>query len=1437
MFDNLASMHSAISLDWAVFTATQSDQKMGIQKIGANRNVMRTAPGSSNFLDVKSSTLTSAPKSGGKGLGVIAPLEDAPSALPSTSLKKQGTHPAGTRLSDSIAALSPDIKQKSVRDRTSSNMTERSALETTCKSMVRANNRTTLLNPDAAVFKTLPILGDSRKVGFAIACTISVADTVDSDDLSLIRDTVVDFGGDIVAITPFMNAAHNIFVTICFVSGHLPSRQTGVMTTLTRKQTLLNYASFLEHLCHDEHFSSSESPVKALSAAAGPIAVASKSNFSSLFVSGECVQESLDILTVSHDEHKVGDQAVITITEDVLNMDEVSDKDIADGSNSIRERHTIQELKSTDHRRMGKGARIKKKLFNVDLGTHQSLNPGMAMPVAFIRRFLNNKQLERCNDYLSASCSPILSDFVDRGVYISNLTGVFTETSLLFMYIGLAGDTHLNDPFSVSSNSATPSAGAKPGTKRTHRQTASSAKKKPPTPFLVFKLARKAIEIAEKELNKVKCDFLSAATMHTTLQISFAAHCAPEVAAYLCCRVQNALAKAKVTESFRCYVRYGEIPWRAGVNGGVFPYGHIVRSIAHNVHNSGHSGKFQGVFLQTDGVNADPSSSYKMLATFADVVFPEGHKSRGKKSVRKQRATTSDDFDENDSFRDASKYHDDSTDSSDDYDSDKDLEDSPSTRARKLASSLAHGIPSSGSTVSSANFRGRGRDKSDPARNLMSIPDYNAADQKDDVIRKQSSSEPDVDVNTVTRLHPTSNQRAEGDILTAYGNTLNGIGEEETLPGQIVTELSSSGLPVVPDVASADRRGSFNVFFAETKSPTDVVTRPQIKPILRSAKHTPQFSSAGSFSQFLKKWVSCTDKLTPACKKVHADSSVVGREELQDILFQQVEALLIANETTITLLEAKGGYGKSSIADSIMALAKALKLTHVRVQSDEASMHDPWAPWKPIIGFLCTAAGMYAKEGLDPILDLLDIDSTERRRAALWLEDILPVSWTTKKEVAPDCSSSLRLSGHERLNLDKLFDEEDEMQEIEEEEANMQASGMLSMKLELFDMLIRALFEQAGSLVLVIEDLHWMDTSSWKLMRRICTVNKGVMIVCTNRPVSKSQAADFAYIISNGHRCRKEVLKRLDPDDLYKMAENSFPSKHVSTDFHERLVTVSRGFAFLASELLRQAKEDPSASILFRGIKELKSLMELEFGSPLPALGNGSHRTAAASSNGNDSRRKKMKKNVQNMSFLIGKKPSIPKTASFAAKTIKANIGGGRRKESILAKSTKKIKGAIKETSVYLRQGRESGIDSKDRKNSMIELAEKGSGKRVAGFESLDDGSNKVSHLEEWLSELRKEEYLSTTDGDLDRVREGIHERVMETSRLIGQASDMYTPAETSTCDQFYNLVKTSDNNSNVGWERVSSHSGVDYYVSDDGTGSNYNFKQAKSTTSSENCR
>ena len=86
----------------------------------------------------------------------------------------------------------------------------------------------------------------------------------------------------------------------------------------------------------------------------------------------------------------------------------------------------------------------------------------------------------------------------------------------------------------------------------------------------------------------------------------------------------------------------------------------------------------------------------------------------------------------------------------------------------------------------------------------------------------------------------------------------------------------------------------------------EMSSRRALVPVLKAG--TNSLHEAIKRNQELNtKWMHCDDILSPACKTVHQKCMNVGRTDLQEMLFRQVETLLLTSESTFTVLESKGG--------------------------------------------------------------------------------------------------------------------------------------------------------------------------------------------------------------------------------------------------------------------------------------------------------------------------------------------------------------------------------------------------------------------------------------------------------------------------------------------------------------------------------------------------
>ena len=158
----------------------------------------------------------------------------------------------------------------------------------------------------------------------------------------------------------------------------------------------------------------------------------------------------------------------------------------------------------------------------------------------------------------------------------------------------------------------------------------------------------------------------------------------------------------------------------------------------------------------------------------------------------------------------------------------------------------------------------------------------------------------------------------------------------------------------------------------------------------------------------------------------------------------------------------------------------------------------------------------------------------EKPRALVWLHDVVPDKQQRNSPLLRSSggavvhkskgrTASILGQEHRKGSIYEALNDVKTLETIEAEEKNMGAAGILTMKLELFEMFIKSLLNKIGPIVMVMEDLQWMDLSSWKLLRRLCTIQNGVMMVCTTRPVSRNQILDYTWVVNKATNGKKEV--------------------------------------------------------------------------------------------------------------------------------------------------------------------------------------------------------------------------------------------------------------------------------------------------------------------------
>jgi class 3 adenylate cyclase/tetratricopeptide (TPR) repeat protein len=208
-------------------------------------------------------------------------------------------------------------------------------------------------------------------------------------------------------------------------------------------------------------------------------------------------------------------------------------------------------------------------------------------------------------------------------------------------------------------------------------------------------------------------------------------------------------------------------------------------------------------------------------------------------------------------------------------------------------------------------------------------------------------------------------------------------------------------------------------------------------------------------------------------------------------------AALKRGQGALVVLEGEPGIGKSSIGADWLARAREAGVTTLVGAAKEIDASTPYHAWRTVFERLLGLEGVVARRPRrERTLSRLRRDKASLRLAPL-LEPLLALD-------LPDNSVTSQLSG-----------------EVRADNTN--------------DLLLGLLNEEAstGPTMVVIEDAHWLDSSSWSLLLRARREIPAMLLVVTMRPMGDAESDRLATI-------RPEIttlrIGALEPGDALALA-------------------------------------------------------------------------------------------------------------------------------------------------------------------------------------------------------------------------------------------------------------------------------------------------------------
>lgn len=280
-------------------------------------------------------------------------------------------------------------------------------------------------------------------------------------------------------------------------------------------------------------------------------------------------------------------------------------------------------------------------------------------------------------------------------------------------------------------------------------------------------------------------------------------------------------------------------------------------------------------------------------------------------------------------------------------------------------------------------------------------------------------------------------------------------------------------------------------------------------------------------------------------------TTIVGRGEERQALQDKLDQLVKDRRGGTIIIEGDAGIGKSRLVEELVERARNSGATCFVGAGDAIEQATLYHAWKPV--FM-------------QIVDLNSIpeNTTKRRKHVLaWmknagkgLEKLAPLFSAIAPLDIPDNETTSILSGQVRAETTREF------------LSQVVAHKVITMPL-----------------VLVIEDAHWLDSSSWALAARIAALSESLMLVLVTRPLGDRAPQEFQKLAA-APTTKRFSLGPLTGDDAMELVKHRLGVRNLPEPVMTLIKDKAEGNPFFSEELA-YALRDARLIVIHDGICEL----------------------------------------------------------------------------------------------------------------------------------------------------------------------------------------------------------------------------------------------------------
>jgi len=284
---------------------------------------------------------------------------------------------------------------------------------------------------------------------------------------------------------------------------------------------------------------------------------------------------------------------------------------------------------------------------------------------------------------------------------------------------------------------------------------------------------------------------------------------------------------------------------------------------------------------------------------------------------------------------------------------------------------------------------------------------------------------------------------------------------------------------------------------------------------------------------------------------IRPKTELIGRQEEKTIFAYALQALSRGEVHQTIILHGEAGIGKSRLFEHLIRQAEALRVKVLGSAGDAIEKSNPYYSWRPIFNTVFNIEELLAKAELTEanrdtiqarVIDKLNAIDPELARYAPLLTAVLPF-------VIPDNELTSAMAGEIRAGNTR-------------------------------ELLTRLLAHEAvqAPLLIVLEDVHWLDSASWILLADVHQKVRPILLALNTRPFSPPVPQQFKDI-ANHPNTNFIKLEAMLLDDVEALVCQRLGVRSIPPEIGKLIREKSEGHPFFAEELAYALRDSGILSI------------------------------------------------------------------------------------------------------------------------------------------------------------------------------------------------------------------------------------------------------------------